>query len=128
MSVLDRLARDLHREAPSTINLMAREGCVEDLAQCYALHASWLPYGNACLRALVEMWRALLSTRSMLLFLVEDRAKPIGLRIISFAATIFVTDELCREVQLTGPPFRRCPLFFTNRQKCYETRKNYAGQ
>jgi len=104
--LLERLAHDLRREPPDAINLMAREGCVEDLAQCYALHESFsLPYGEACWRALPEMWRALLSNGSMQLFLVENRAKPLGSRTVSFGATVFATDKFCCEVQSTLPPY-----------------------
>lgn len=41
----------------------------------------------------------------MQLFLVEDRAKPFGSRVVSFSATIFVTDEFCSEARLTLPPY-----------------------
>jgi DNA-binding CsgD family transcriptional regulator len=84
---------------------MAREGRAEDLAYCHALHESfWLPYDEACGRVLPEMWRALLSNGAMQLFLVEDRARPLGSRIVSFSATVFATDEFCSEMQSTLPP------------------------
>ena len=106
-------------ESPDAVNLMAREGCAEDIAFCYALHESCcLPYGEACRRALAEMWRALLSNGSMLLSLVENRAKPIGLRIISFAATIFVSDEFCCEVRSTRPPYLGVEIM-----RCYLSRE-----
>jgi DNA-binding CsgD family transcriptional regulator len=106
LSSLKRLADDDRWESPDAINLMAREGCAEDIAFCYALQESCcLPYGEACRQALAEMWRALLSNGSMLLSLVENRAKPIGSQIISFVSTIFVSDKFCREVRSTRPPY-----------------------
>jgi DNA-binding CsgD family transcriptional regulator len=105
VSVLKRLARDLLQETPGAINLMAREGSVEDLAHCYALYESfWFPSAEACWRVLPEMWHDLLSAGRMQLFLVEDRAKPPGSRIVSFSATIFATDEFCCQAQSTLPP------------------------
>ena len=98
---------------------MAREGCVEDLARCYALHESCrLPYDEACRRALAEMWRALLSNGSMLLSLVENRAKPIGLQIVSFAATILVSDEFCCEARSLRPPYLGVEI-----TRCYLSRE-----
>jgi DNA-binding CsgD family transcriptional regulator len=106
LSILKRLAHDDRRESPDAMNLMAREGCAADIAFCYALQESCCrPDGEACWHALAEMWRALLSNGSMLLSLVENRTKPIGLRIISFAATVFVSDEFCCEVRSTRPPY-----------------------
>jgi hypothetical protein len=105
VSVLERLARDLRSETPDAINLMAREGSAKDLPQCYALYESfWLPYGEACGRVLLEMWRTLLSAGRMQLFLVENRVKPLALQIISFGATVFATDEFCRKAQSALPP------------------------
>jgi DNA-binding CsgD family transcriptional regulator len=119
LSILERLAHDVRRESPDAINLMVREGCAEDIPFCHALHESFcLPYGEACPDALVEMWRALLSNGSMRLSLVEDRAKPIGLRIISFAATIFVSDEFCCEVRSTRPPYLGVEI-----TRCYLSRE-----
>src|SRR6266567_2577055 len=70
MSILARLAYDLRRETTGAINLMAREGRVEDLARCYALYEPfWLPYAEARWPVLPEMWRTLLSTGRMHLFL-----------------------------------------------------------
>jgi hypothetical protein len=119
VSVLKRVARDLRRQTLGAPNLMAREGCVEDLARCYALHESCrLPYDEACRRALAEMWRALLSNGSMLLSLVENRAKPIGLQIVSFAATILVSDEFCCEARSLRPPYLGVEI-----TRCYLSRE-----
>lgn len=85
---------------------MAREGSVQDLANCYALHESLrLPYAETSRRILPEIWRTLLCTGAMKLFLVEDRAKPVGSRVVSFNAIIFVTDEFRLEARLTLPPY-----------------------
>jgi hypothetical protein len=105
-SILERLACDLRSKKPDAINLMAREGHVEDLAHCYALSESlWLPRTEPCWRVLPEMWRTLLSNGAIQICLVENRAKPPGSRIVSFNATIFATDEFCGEVQSTAPPY-----------------------
>src|SRR5262249_36480639 len=91
---------------PDVINLMARKGSAPDLEECYALHESLrLPYSQPSRRILPEMWRALLSNGTMQLFLVEDRAKPAGSRIVSFSATVFVTDEFCSKARSTLPPY-----------------------
>ena len=106
MSVLDRLAGDLRWETPNVINLMAREGSVEDIARCYTLYqSSWLRHAEGCLCILPEMWRTLLSSGRMQLFVVENRAKPLGSRIVSFSATVFATDEFCCEARSTLPPY-----------------------
>ncbi len=71
-------------KTPGGINLMARKGSAQDLANCYALHeALRLPYAKTSRRILPEMWCTLLSKGAMQLFLVEDRAKPAGSRIVS---------------------------------------------
>jgi DNA-binding CsgD family transcriptional regulator len=41
----------------------------------------------------------------MQLFLVEDRTKSVGSRVVSFGAIVFVTDEFCSEARLTLPPY-----------------------
>jgi DNA-binding CsgD family transcriptional regulator len=106
VSVLVRLARDLRSETPGAINLMAREGRVEDLAHCYALYESlWPPNAEAGWRVLPEMWRTLLSNGVMQLFLVENRARPPGTRIVSFSATVFATNEFCSEAESSLPPY-----------------------
>jgi hypothetical protein len=88
------------------INLMARKGRAHDLAECHALHKSLgLPYAEASWRILPEMWRAMLLKGTMKLSLVEDRARPLGSRIVSFNAIVFVTDEFCSEVRSTLPPY-----------------------
>lgn len=104
--LLDRLARNGRVEKSGAPNLMAREGCAEDLDACRALYRSLgIPCSEACSRILPEMWRALLANGIMQLFLVEDRAKPPGSRIVSFSATVFVTDGFCGEAQSTLPPY-----------------------
>ncbi len=91
---------------PDGINLMAREGTALDLANCHALHDSLrLPYGKTTRRILPEIWRALLSTGAMHLFLVEDRAKPVRSRVVSFSAIVFISEEFCSEARLALPPY-----------------------
>ena len=103
---LDRLVRGHRANAPGVISLMARKGNAQDLANCYALHEPLrLPYAQARTSILLEMWRALLSNGAMQLFLVEDRARPAGSRIVSFSTAVFVTDEFCAEARLTLPPY-----------------------
>ena len=85
---------------------MARKGRALDLANCYALHESLhLPYSETSRRMLEQIWRTLLSSGAMQLFLVEDRTKPIGSRVVSFSAIVFVTDEFCSEARSTLPPY-----------------------
>jgi DNA-binding CsgD family transcriptional regulator len=106
LSGLERLAPGQRAKTPDEINLMAREGSVQDLANCYALHESLrLPYAETSRRILPEIWRSLLSSGAMKLFLVEDRAKPVGSRVVSFGAIVFVTAEFCSEARLTLPPY-----------------------
>jgi len=97
---------DQRAKTPDGINLMARKGSAQDLANCYALHESLrLPYAKTSRHILPEMWRTLLSNGAMQLFLVEDRARPAGSRIVSFNASVFVTDEFCSQARLTLPPY-----------------------
>ena len=104
--ILERLPLDKLGKTPKAISLMARKGSARDLGDCYALHESLrLPYAQTSSRILPEMWRALLSNGAMQLFLVEDRARPSGSRIVSFSAAVFVTDEFCAEARLTLPPY-----------------------
>lgn len=98
--------RERRTEKSGAPNLMAREGCAEDLDACQALYRSLgVPCSEACWRILPEMWRDLLANGTMQLFLVEDRAKPPGSRIVSFSATVFVTDGFCDAAQSTLPPY-----------------------
>ena len=61
---------------------MARGGFVEDISACYTLHRSLgLPYSDASWRALPNVWRVMLVKGTMKLFVVEDRARPLGSRI-----------------------------------------------
>jgi hypothetical protein len=106
LGILDQLARDRRGRICGEINLVARKAGARDLDECCALHRSLqLPYGETNLRVLPEMWAALLSKGGMQLFLVEDRAKPVGSRIVSFGGIVFVTDEFCSEARLTLPPY-----------------------
>src|SRR5262245_4413706 len=105
-SGFDRLLRGRQANTPDEISLIARKGSVQDLANCYALHESLrLPYSQTSRRILPQMWRALLSNGAMQLFLVEDRGKPAGSRVVSFNAFIFVTDEFCSEARSTLRPY-----------------------
>jgi DNA-binding CsgD family transcriptional regulator len=84
---------------------MARKGSTADLAECYALHESLrLPYLETSRRILPNMWRTLLSNGAMRLFLVQDRAKPVGSQVVSFGALVFVANEFCSEARSTLPP------------------------
>ena len=88
------------------ISFIARKGDERDLANCYVLHESLrLPYPEISRRILQQMWRKLLSDGAMQLFLVEDRARPSGSRIVAFGAAVFVTDEFCSEARSTLPPY-----------------------
>jgi len=88
------------------MNLMAREGTVSDIPAWQALHQSLgLPYPEASWRILPQMWRELLSTGRLKLFVVENRIKSAGSRIVSCCAAMFVTAEFCAEARSTGAPF-----------------------
>jgi hypothetical protein len=106
LSGLEWVARDQRANTPDGVNLMARKGSARDLANCYALHESLrLPYAQTSRRILSEMWRTLLSNGAMQLFLVEDRTKPVGSRVVSFSTIVFVTDKFCSEARLALPPY-----------------------
>jgi len=51
------------------------------------------------------MWRHLLSTGALQLFVVEDRAKSLGSQLVSFGGFVFVIDDFCAEVRSTLPPY-----------------------
>jgi hypothetical protein len=51
------------------------------------------------------MWHTLLSSGKMRFFLVENRARPFGSRIVSFGATGFATDKFCCQARSTLPPY-----------------------
>src|SRR6266481_6734436 len=103
---LERLARDERTKTRDEISLMARKGSALDLTSCYMLHESLgLPYPEGSRRILQEIWRTLLLIGAMQLFLVEDRTKPLSRRIVSFNASVFVTDEFCAEARFTLPPY-----------------------
>jgi hypothetical protein len=104
-SILKRLVHDVRPEVPPAINLIARVGRPKDLAPCYALYrALRLPSAKASLRVLTELC-GLLRGAAMQLFLVEDRACPSSSRIVSFGATVFVTDEFCCKARSALPPY-----------------------
>ena len=91
---------------PEEINLIARKGTVEDIAECCALHGSLgLPYTKRSWRILPEMWRTLLSRGAMQLCLVANRVGLVGSRTVSFSAGLFVTDEFCVEARSKLPPY-----------------------
>jgi DNA-binding CsgD family transcriptional regulator len=105
-SILERLARDLRSGESNVINLMAREGRVQDLAACVRLHQSvGLPRNETCWRVLPELWSALLRDGKIQLFLVENCSGPTSSRIVSFSATIFISDEFCCEARATLAPY-----------------------
>jgi len=104
--ILQRLSRSLAVQPTGWLNLMAREGGVKDIPAWYALHQSLgPPYPQESWRILPELWQTLLSTGRLLLFLVEDRARPVGSRIISCCAAVFAMDTFCAEAKSTLPPF-----------------------
>lgn len=106
-STLERLTRDQRTEKPDAINLIAREGRAEDVMHCHALYRESfrLPYDEECWHVLPKLWRALVRDGTMHLFLVENRAGTPGSRIVSFSATVFVTDEFCSEARSALPPY-----------------------
>jgi hypothetical protein len=62
------------------------------------------------------MWRELVATGRMHLFLVENRGAPAEARIVSFNATVFVTDQFCRAAQTSLPAYlggQLAPRFFS---------------
>lgn len=77
-----------------------------DLPECQVLLEGLnLPYPGASWRALPEIWRTFLFEGTMQLFVVENRAAPVGSRIVSFGASLFVTDGFCAEAQSTLAPY-----------------------
>ena len=105
-NILQQLSSRLLSEPAGSINLMAREGTVTDIPQWCALHQSLgVPYPAAARGVLAELWRILLSTGRLLLFLVEDRWRPRGARIVSCCAAIFATDAFVAEARSTLRPF-----------------------
>src|SRR5262249_45468104 len=96
LSQLERFLENQQPKTPGETNLMARKGEAQDVVRCCELHDLLrLPYPKASRRALPEMWRTLLSTGGMQLFLVEDRARPAASRTVAFGGGIFVTNEFC---------------------------------
>jgi DNA-binding CsgD family transcriptional regulator len=105
-NIFKRLVHDQRSKTIRGISLVARRGFAEDIAACYTLHRSLdLPYSGSSWGALPDMWRALLLEGTMKLSLVEDRAKPLGSRVVSFNAIVFATDEFCSEARSTLPPY-----------------------
>lgn len=104
--ILQRLAHDQRFKTPVAMNLMVREGLATDIAECIALYRhSELPYDVASWRVLPEIWRTLLLSGKLQQFLVEDRSKQPGSRIVAFCAFVFVTDAFCAEAQRDLPPY-----------------------
>jgi DNA-binding CsgD family transcriptional regulator len=99
------LVRARSRE-PNAMTLMAREGRSEDLAACWTLYESFRPScEKAIWRVLPELWSALLRDGAMRLSLVENGVRAPGSRIVSFSATVFVTDEFCCQARSVLPPY-----------------------
>ncbi len=105
LNILDLLRDDRRRKTPAGINLIARKGSAQDLAECNVLHSRLgRPYTKSSLGILPEMWRKLLSKGAMQLCLVVNRAKALGSQMISFNAMVFVTDKFCSEARSKLPP------------------------
>ena len=105
-TMLQRLPRQQRSKNIHEISLISRGGFVDDVTACCMLHQSLgLPYPKASWPVLQRMWHVMLSKGAMKLFLVENRARPLGSRIVSFNAVIFVTDEFCSEARSTLPPY-----------------------
>ena len=101
---LNRIVRDQEATMPNGINLIARKADLGDLASCLALYEPELSHQATSRSILPNMWRALLSNGAMEIFLVENRAKPLGSRVVSFHAFLFVTDKFCAQARSTLPP------------------------
>lgn len=87
-------------------NLMAREGNVRDLPEWQALHRSLrIPYSKTEWEALPRMWEELLTSGRLKLFLVDDRIRSRGSRVVTCCAAIFVTDEFCAEARAAKSSF-----------------------
>jgi hypothetical protein len=105
-SIVGWLGRGQRSKTIQGINLISRGGFAEDVAACCMLHRSLgVPYSRASWCALPAMWRILLSKGSTKLSVVEDRSRPLGSRIVSFQAILFVTDEFCSQARSTLPPY-----------------------
>jgi hypothetical protein len=88
------------------INLMAREGTLRDIPEWLALHRSLgIPYSKVEWAALPQMCSDWFSTERLKLFLVENRLKPAGSRIVSCCAAVFATDRFCVEASSMLSPF-----------------------
>jgi len=104
--LFQRATWEQRAKRPEGINLIARKGTAEDLADCHALHGSLgLPYNTRIWRILPEMWHMLLSKGAMQLCLVANRARLVGSRTVSFSAVVFVTDEFCSHARSKQPPY-----------------------
>ncbi len=87
-------------------NLMAREGNLRDIPEWQALHRSLtIPYSKTEWDALPRMWEELLAGGRLKFFLVEDRVKSCGKRIVTCCAAVFVTDEFCAAARSAKSPF-----------------------
>jgi hypothetical protein len=105
-SIIERLASFQRSKMPGGINLIARKGSGKDLAGCQALNDSLsLPFPEARGAFCRTCGATLLSNGTMHLFLVEDRAKPLGSRSVSFSGMVFATDAFCSEAQSTLAPY-----------------------
>jgi len=102
--MFQRATWEQRAKRPEEINLIARKGTAEDIAECCALHGSLgLPYTKRSWCILPEMWRTLLSRGAMQLCLVANRARLVGSRTVSFSAVLFVTDDFCSKSRLKLP-------------------------
>lgn len=85
---------------------MAREARPEEIPDCLALYDSLgLPYSEPGRRVLPEMFRALLAEDAMQIFLVQNRAAPRRSQVVSFGATVFVTDAFCALARSSFSPY-----------------------
>ncbi len=113
-AILRRWTQRRRGSASDQINLITRDSRDEDLADCCKLYEARLPQITGLRLVLPEMWRELVATERMHLFLVENRSAPAEARIVSFNATVFVTDQFCRAAQTSLPAYlggqlaRRC--------------------
>src|SRR5690242_310434 len=94
--ILQRLKLSAQEEKNGAVNLMAREGNLHDIPEWLAHHWSLgIPYSKSEWDAAPKMWEELIASGRLKLFLVEDRIKPRGSRMVTCCAAVFVTDAFC---------------------------------
>jgi hypothetical protein len=104
--ILQHLNQPLERENNGAANLMAREGNVRDIPEWQALHHSLgIPYAKTEWDALPRMWEELFRAGRLKVFLVEDRIKSCGTRIVTCCGAVFVTNEFCARARSAKSPF-----------------------